>query len=162
MRHFLTVLAISFLMAACATSNTVLMSEIEDIGLDTREQEEGVVVEVPSVFFEFGQYKLSDAGRTATGKLADIMNSGSFANRDISIGGHTDGIGEPEANLSLSLKRAESVYEQLVFSRIEEKRIKAVEGFGETQPLQPNTFPDGSDNEAGRAANRRVEVLIEN
>ena len=29
-------------------------------------------------------------------------------------------------------------------------------------PIAPNTNPDGSDNAAGRAQNRRVEVVIEN
>jgi outer membrane protein OmpA-like peptidoglycan-associated protein len=36
-------------------------------------------------------------------------------------------------------------------------RIDAI-GFGATQPVAPNTNPDGSDNPSGRAANRRVDI----
>jgi len=35
-------------------------------------------------------------------------------------------------------------------------------GYGKRYPVAPNTNPDGTDNPAGRAKNRRVEVVIEN
>jgi outer membrane protein OmpA-like peptidoglycan-associated protein len=35
-------------------------------------------------------------------------------------------------------------------------------GFGKKYPIAPNQNSDGSDNPAGRAKNRRVEVIIEN
>ena len=44
--------------------------------------------------------------------------------------------------------------------RVEEERIEIV-AFGEQNPVEPNALPDGSPNEEGRAANRRVEVTIE-
>ena len=31
-------------------------------------------------------------------------------------------------------------------------------GYGETQPVAPNNNEDGSDNPAGRALNRRVDI----
>lgn len=34
----------------------------------------------------------------------------------------------------------------------------AVAGYGETQPVAPNTHEDGSDDPEGRAANRRVVI----
>ncbi len=34
------------------------------------------------------------------------------------------------------------------------------QGFGESKPVAPNTNADGSDNPAGRQANRRVEIFI--
>ena len=34
------------------------------------------------------------------------------------------------------------------------------QGFGETKPVAPNTNDDGTDNPAGRQANRRVEIYI--
>lgn len=33
-------------------------------------------------------------------------------------------------------------------------------GFGEEQLVAPNELPDGTDDEAGRAQNRRVEIVI--
>ena len=35
-------------------------------------------------------------------------------------------------------------------------------GFGESRPVAPNTTPDGADDPAARARNRRVEIVIEN
>jgi outer membrane protein OmpA-like peptidoglycan-associated protein len=35
------------------------------------------------------------------------------------------------------------------------------QGLGKANPFAPNTNPNGSDNPAGRAKNRRVEVIIE-
>jgi outer membrane protein OmpA-like peptidoglycan-associated protein len=34
-------------------------------------------------------------------------------------------------------------------------------GFGEDNPVAPNTNTDGSDNPAGRALNRRVTIIVE-
>jgi outer membrane protein OmpA-like peptidoglycan-associated protein len=35
-------------------------------------------------------------------------------------------------------------------------------GKGEAEPIAPNTRPDGGDDPAGRARNRRVELIIAN
>lgn len=48
----------------------------------------------------------------------------------------------------------------LVENGVEEERIEIV-AFGEQNPVEPNALSDGSPNEEGRAANRRVEVTIE-
>ena len=49
----------------------------------------------------------------------------------------------------------------LVRQGIDADRI-LTEGFGESMPIAPNENPDGSDNEAGRAKNRRVEFKLLN
>jgi OmpA-OmpF porin, OOP family len=36
------------------------------------------------------------------------------------------------------------------------------EAFGETRPVAPNRKPDGTDDPAGLAKNRRVEAVIPN
>jgi len=38
---------------------------------------------------------------------------------------------------------------------------KAVEGKGETKPIEPNKRKDGGDNPYGREKNRRVEIIVE-
>ena len=35
-----------------------------------------------------------------------------------------------------------------------------INGYGETQPVAPNTTADGSPDPAGQAQNRRVEIVI--
>ena len=42
------------------------------------------------------------------------------------------------------------------------QRAITIAGKGESAPAVPNTRPDGSDDEAGRARNRRVELLLPN
>jgi|APDOM4702015191_1054821.scaffolds.fasta_scaffold06465_2 outer membrane protein OmpA-like peptidoglycan-associated protein len=68
----------------------------------------------------------------------------------IVIEGHTDSIGPPQANRSLSAARAEAVRSALVERGVEAARLRA-EGFGADRPLV------GNDSAAGRAKNRRIE-----
>ncbi len=42
---------------------------------------------------------------------------------------------------------------------IAETRIEVI-ALGEQNPIEPNALPDGAPNEAGRAANRRVELSV--
>lgn len=75
-------------------------------------------------------------------------------NLKIRVAGHTDSTGSPEANKTLSMKRAEAVKKKLVEKYgADGKRIIA-EGYGQDQPIEDNKTP------LGRAANRRVEISI--
>jgi outer membrane protein OmpA-like peptidoglycan-associated protein len=68
------------------------------------------------------------------------------------IEGHTDDRGGEAPNQALSEKRAASVKKWLVDKGIPDKQLRT-QGFGMGRPTMPNT------SEAGRAANRRVEVV---
>ena len=72
----------------------------------------------------------------------------------VSIEGHTDNVGQPAYNLSLSQRRAASVLKWLASHGVEKKRL-ASQGFGMTKPLDDNATDDGRRN------NRRVEFHIE-
>ena len=71
---------------------------------------------------------------------------------EIEIVGHTDDVGEPEANMQLSIDRANSVKQWFVDNGIDESRLKA-SGEGQNSPLVPNTSA------ANRQTNRRVEFI---
>lgn len=71
----------------------------------------------------------------------------------VTIGGHTDDVGSDEFNLELSQQRAEAVRRFLIDQGIGADRLVA-KGFGETQPLLPNTST------RNRSVNRRVEFKI--
>lgn len=77
----------------------------------------------------------------------------------IRLGAHADSAGTDAANLAASRKRGEVVRAWLVSHGIAADRITLV-AFGEQNPARPNALPDGSPDEAGRAANRRVEIHV--
>lgn len=69
----------------------------------------------------------------------------------IEISGHTDNVGNKNANKVLSQKRADAVRDYIVSKGIDAARIKAV-GYGDAKPVAPNTTPEG------RQRNRRIEA----
>ncbi len=77
----------------------------------------------------------------------------------VEIQSHTDSKGSENYNMKLSQKRAESVVKYLISKGIDPKRLIA-KGYGESLPVALNDNPDGSDNPAGRAKNRRTDFRI--
>jgi len=69
------------------------------------------------------------------------------------IEGHTDNVGTPESNLTLSGQRALTVKNAVIAKGVKKERLLAV-GFGQTKPIGDNTT------EEGRAKNRRTEFRI--
>lgn len=78
----------------------------------------------------------------------------------VQINGYTDSIGSDNYNQLLSQQRAKTVRDWLAGHNYV-AATTTTQGFGKTKPVAPNTNPNGSDNPAGRAKNRRVEVLID-
>jgi outer membrane protein OmpA-like peptidoglycan-associated protein len=128
----------------------VSLSEI----LDTKRETRGFIVNLGDVLFDTGKATLKPAAREKLSKLAGILLAYPGALL-LEIEGHTDSVGSDELNNKLSQNRAESVRDYLVQSGVKTERIKAVRGFGKTKPIATN------DTAAGRATNRRVEVVIE-
>ena len=108
------------------------------------------------VLFDFGKYDLRPEAKATLAKLATVLNQAKVPAAQIN--GHTDSIGDDAFNQDLSEKRASAVATQLkadgVTANLETR------GYGKTQPVADNTNADGSDNPAGRQANRRVEIYI--
>lgn len=94
-------------------------------------------------------------------QLAALLQTPAIRQEDwpVILSGHTDSGGNDQANLRASRARAEAVAAWLVERGVDDDRIKVI-AFGEQNPIAPNALPDGSPNEAGRRANRRVEVRI--
>ncbi|MGE5270651.1 MAG: OmpA family protein [Thiohalocapsa sp.] len=81
--------------------------------------------------------------------------------REIVVIGHTDSSGDDDANLALSKAQAHAVAAWLKAHAPPQHRLRFVEeGYGRTRPVAPNHNADGSDNPAGRASNRRIEILL--
>jgi len=71
----------------------------------------------------------------------------------IEIVGHTDNIGDPRLNQTLSEQRAKVIANYLVNQGATEANI-AHRGEGQNKPIAPN------DSEENRQRNRRVQFLI--
>lgn len=72
----------------------------------------------------------------------------------IVISGHTDATGSTEQNLQLSRARAAAVHDWMQHMGGIPGSCFAVQGFGASQPIASN------DTEAGRSANRRVDIRL--
>jgi outer membrane protein OmpA-like peptidoglycan-associated protein len=70
----------------------------------------------------------------------------------IEISGHTDNVGNPKSNKTLSAKRAEACRTYLISKGIDGDRITAV-GYGHDRPVTAN------DTDENRQKNRRIEVV---
>lgn len=101
--------------------------------------------------FASGGFALQPALRRVLDVLASSLADAPAAR--IAVVGHSDASGAAPANDTLSLDRAQSVRDYLVGRGASAQRIE-VAGRGAREPVADNA---GS---AGRARNRRVEVLV--
>jgi len=110
-----------------------------------------------NVYYEFAKDFLKPTSFQSLDSLVGFLNENSTLK--VELGAHTDSKGSDEYNQELSERRAQSVVRYLTEKGIDPVRMIAV-GYGEKQPIAPNENPDGSDNEEGRAKNRRTEMKI--
>ena len=113
---------------------------------------EGIIVKFDSgLLFEFGKASLSAEAKQNINNLASSLNK--YPNTNIMVIGHTDNVGSDPFNMNLSRDRAASVKSYAMVQGVNPGRLKT-EGKGETEPIASN------DTDAGRAQNRRVEIVI--
>lgn len=111
-----------------------------------------------SILFDFGSSELRpDAIQTLT-LIADVLNF--FEGAPVIVVGHTDSIGSAASNRALSEARARSVVDALVQEHGIPADLLTPEGRGDTEPVAPNTTPEGEDDPEGRQLNRRVELVV--
>jgi outer membrane protein OmpA-like peptidoglycan-associated protein len=133
--------------------NKKIIEELKRKGADVRVTDRGVVVNLPDVLFEFNKAELKIDALRATRQISEVVKQ--YPERRLSVEGHTDSIGTIKYNQRLSENRARSVVNELVAQGVSRGRVET-RGFGESDPIASNRT------EAGRARNRRVEVIVEN
>jgi outer membrane protein OmpA-like peptidoglycan-associated protein len=102
------------------------------------------------VNFDTGQATIrSDSSKTLDDAAAALNVSPALR---IEVAGHTDNVGTPEANLTLSQARAQAVMAALAQRGVKAERMTA-RGYGQTTPVADNRT------EEGRGKNRRVELV---
>ena len=113
---------------------------------------EGIIVKFDSgILFDFDKFALKDAAKQNIQSLASSLNQ--YPGTDIKVIGHTDSRGTEQYNMGLSERRAAAVKAYAVSQGVPSSRLVTI-GKGFAEPIADN------ETDAGRAANRRVEIVI--
>jgi outer membrane protein OmpA-like peptidoglycan-associated protein len=111
------------------------------------------------VLFDYDKATLKPAAEEALKKVAVVLSQ--FPESMVTVEGFTDAKGSKSFNMQLSQERANAVKDWVVRNGNVPAGNITARGFGEQNPVAPNTNLDGSDNPAGRALNRRVSIVVE-
>ena len=136
-----------------------LSSGLDDQDVRVRNTSEGLAFEVASqLLFASGQAKLKPAGEKILLKIAPKLIA---YDGKIRVDGHTDNEPVrhsakrfPKGNLQLSIERALEVGVFLTERAHVPAEKLAIAGFSQNRPLESNDTP------AGRARNRRVDIVL--
>jgi outer membrane protein OmpA-like peptidoglycan-associated protein len=102
--------------------------------------------------FDFDQATIRPGDQARLQQIASVLRD--YPEHRLIVAGHTDNIGPDAYNEGLSQRRAQSVSTFLIHAGVPPTSFAGVQGYGERQPIAPNSTPDG------RAQNRRVELTI--
>ncbi len=117
----------------------------------TKKTDKGLMMTLGDFVFDSGRSSIKKEASKNFSKVVDFINT--YPKKKVRIEGHTDSSGSKSLNLKLSQKRADAVKALLVQNGIDAKRIETV-GLGEDFPVAKNST------KAGKAKNRRVEIII--
>ncbi len=113
---------------------------------------------IKNIYYPFDEWYLTDESkhRLDTTIYQILLENPKLI---VELSSHTDNFGTDSYNDKLSQKRAESVVDYLIKKGINKKKLRA-KGYGERQPIAPNSYSDGADNPEGRQRNRRTEFRV--
>ncbi len=100
--------------------------------------------------FDTGKYDIKPESVGTIGQIAALLKA--HPTLKVSIEGHTDNVGTPQSNKTLSTQRAKSVMDAVVQKGIAATRMTSV-GWGQEKPIADNR------SEEGKTKNRRVEIV---
>ena len=123
-----------------------------DITIDKGANNALVVNMTSATGFDTNSSVLKSGFTPTLDKISRVLNQ--YGKTTVTVIGHTDSIGSDAANQTLSEKRAQAVLDYFASKNVNPVRLAAY-GRGESAPRADNA------SEAGRALNRRVELLIE-
>lgn len=130
----------------------VLQNELRGTGVQVEKQGEQIVLEMPSdVTFAFNKYDIQPRFYGVLDAVSRTLAK--FPASYVDVNGHTDAVGSYRYNQSLSEMRADSVADFLAARQVNPGRMHT-QGFGKTEPIASNATI------TGRAANRRVEIIL--
>lgn len=139
---------VSVLEQAALNDNQIVVPDTKQISAGFNA--EGKIA-LYGILFDTGKADVKPESKPSIDAIAAALNADPKLN--LIIVGHTDNVGDFNANVALSKKRADTVVAALVKDRqIAPARLTAF-GAGMTSPKAPNTT------EQGKAKNRRVELI---
>ena len=153
--------------AAAEQSNLVqIQSKVESYAhehgfsglIKTSIDQRGLVIRLltDKVLFDSGHAELKATGTPILDEVSHLLATTRFSN-GIRVEGNTDNVpisgGEFLSNWELSTARANAVLEFFIHHGVDESRF-TVAGYADQNPIAPN------DSDAGRALNRRVDVVV--
>jgi chemotaxis protein MotB len=135
---------------------SALGAEIRKHEVQMRVTPEGLVVSLREVgFFNSGEAELLADGRDTLTRIATILGGRGF---EIRVEGHTDNVpihtARFKSNWELSTARATQVVSLLIEQHGFDPLLISAAGYSEYRPVAPN------DTAQGRAANRRVDLIV--
>ncbi len=113
--------------------------------------ETGKVCDLRDIYYETNSYQLTANSKIVLALFIEFLKENPTVK--VEIQGHTDNVGNDDANLKLSEQRAKAVYDYVVGKGIPANRLR-YKGYGESQPIADNNTA------TGRAKNRRTVFLI--
>jgi len=118
-----------------------------------KEDTRGMVITLSgSVLFVTGKATLLPGATAQLDKVADALQK--LPERHFTIEGHTDSTGSYAVNADLSARRANAVRDYLISRGVSADAVTA-QGIGSQRPVADNHTT------AGRAMNRRVEIIVD-
>ncbi|TAN00084.1 MAG: hypothetical protein EPN39_05050 [Chitinophagaceae bacterium] len=117
----------------------------------------GKPIVIPNIEYDFNKATLRPESESVLDSLAQILKDN--PKLIVQMRSYTDSIGSFDYNRKLSQRRAQSCVDYLLSQGIPSYRMSA-KGYGETDPIAPNSLPDGKDNPAGRQKNRRTAFVV--
>lgn len=129
-----------------------LRRQTEGTGVDVIRQGDELVLNMPSgVTFASNSFTVQPQFQSTLDQVAQTLKS--YEKTFIDVRGHTDSTGGDAINIPLSQNRAQSVASYLTSRGVQSARIET-RGYSSSQPVADN------NSEAGKQANRRVEIKI--
>ncbi len=113
-------------------------------------------VSMENIYFDLNSDKLRTEGTQELSKLAQLLNT--YTNVNIELSAHTDTRGEAKYNQDLSESRANAAALYLISKGVSKSRITA-KGYGDKKPVN-ECLKGTSCSETKHKQNRRVEIRI--
>lgn len=111
------------------------------------------IISIEDLLFDYNKYSINKNNLDLLDRMAELITENK--KYDVRIVGHTDNSGSSEYNKALSIKRAKTIFEEMIKRGVNKNRL-SYEGSGEEAPLKNN------NSDFNRNKNRRVELIFFN